>query len=153
MLLERSKPIPLLLKIPGVFSSKRQEEGLVFFGLRCYDIALERWLTPDPAGHVDGLNLYAYVLNSPFNRLDLFGLVSDQWGQERSNIFSSLPQYPTPSWASLSIAQIHEAQSGQRRILNIYEKGAKTDWFVICDHTHEMQFSAQELEKRERQAI
>lgn len=37
---------PASPKNPWRFSSKRQEEGLVFFGLRCYDIALERWLTP-----------------------------------------------------------------------------------------------------------
>lgn len=62
---------------PWRFNSKRHEEGLVFFGKRFYDPSLGRWLTPDPAGHSDGPNLYSYVHNSPLNRLDLFGLSSE----------------------------------------------------------------------------
>lgn len=62
---------------PWRFNSKRHEEGLIFFGHRFYDPALGRWLTPDPAGYTEGPNLYAYVLNSPLNRLDLFGFVSE----------------------------------------------------------------------------
>ncbi|HSW87022.1 MAG TPA: RHS repeat-associated core domain-containing protein [Rhabdochlamydiaceae bacterium] len=61
---------------PWRFASKRSEEGLFFFGLRFYDPELGRWLTPDPSGFTDGPNLYAYVLNNPTNRLDVFGL----WG-------------------------------------------------------------------------
>lgn len=59
---------------PWRFASKRSEEGLFFFGLRFYDPELGRWLTPDPSGFTDGPNLYAYVLNNPTNRLDVFGL-------------------------------------------------------------------------------
>ena len=37
------------------------------FGKRLYDPSLSRWwLTTDPAGFVDSMNLYAYVLNNPF---------------------------------------------------------------------------------------
>ncbi len=64
----------LKFKNPWRFSSKRSEEHLILFGERFYDPSLKRWLTPDPAGFVDGVNLYVYVLNNPVNRLDLFGL-------------------------------------------------------------------------------
>ncbi len=53
---------------PWRFSSKRAEEGLFFFGLRFYDPALGRWLSPDPAGFTEGANLYAFVQNNPLNR-------------------------------------------------------------------------------------
>ncbi len=33
-----------------------------------------RFLERDPAGFVDGLNLYAYVINNPLQFLDPFGL-------------------------------------------------------------------------------
>lgn len=62
---------------PWRFCSKRVEEGLVYFGFRFYDPSLGRWLTPDPAGFADSYNLYLYVRNSPLNRLDLFGLISE----------------------------------------------------------------------------
>lgn len=62
---------------PWRYASKRAEEGLIFFGLRFYDPGLKRWISPDPAGFVDGGNLYLYVLNSPLNRLDQFGLEAE----------------------------------------------------------------------------
>ncbi len=62
---------------PWRFSSKRHDGPLIFFGLRFYDPSLKRFITPDPAGYIDGPNLYAFTLNSPINRLDLFGLDSE----------------------------------------------------------------------------
>jgi RHS repeat-associated protein len=58
------------------YASKRVDEitQLVQFWLRDYDPVIGRWLTPDPAGHVDGLNLYAYVGNRPLMYMDLYGL-------------------------------------------------------------------------------
>lgn len=62
---------------PWQFSSKRQdpETGLIFFGRRYYDPQTGRWLTPDPEGYTDSMNLYAYVLNNPLTHLDLYGLI------------------------------------------------------------------------------
>ncbi len=62
--------------IPWRFASKRTEEDLIYFGKRFYDPSYGRWLTPDPLGFFESANPYLYVLNSPLNRLDLFGLLS-----------------------------------------------------------------------------
>ncbi len=62
---------------PWRFCSKRTLHGFVVFKERLYAPALSRWLTPDPAGCAEGPNLYLYVLNSPLNRLDRFGLLSE----------------------------------------------------------------------------
>ncbi len=61
---------------PWRFASKRCDDktDLIFFGRRYYDSYAGRWLTPDPAGFVDGINLYAFVHNDPLLRLDLYGL-------------------------------------------------------------------------------
>jgi RHS repeat-associated protein len=61
---------------PWQFASKRldAETGLIFYGRRYYDPIFGRWLTPDPKGFVDGMNLYAFVLNNPVNEIDLYGL-------------------------------------------------------------------------------
>ena len=61
---------------PWHFCSKRKEEGLIYFGRRFYDPEYGRWLTPDPLGFFESTNCYLYNLNSPLNRLDLFGLSS-----------------------------------------------------------------------------
>jgi len=58
--------------VPWQFASKRfdPELGFIYFGKRYYDPRLGRWLTTDPVGFVDSLNLYQYVLNNPFRYCD-----------------------------------------------------------------------------------
>ncbi|MCX6989869.1 MAG: hypothetical protein NTX49_02210 [Chlamydiae bacterium] len=67
--LQSSKESPLN---PWRFASKRfdPELGLIDFGKRYYDPKLARWLTTDPAGFIDGVNLYQYVFNNPFRYRD-----------------------------------------------------------------------------------
>jgi len=62
-----------------LFSSKEfdSRSGLAYFGNRYYDPEIGRWLTPDPSGFSDGLNLYTYVNNNPVNLVDPFGLSGD----------------------------------------------------------------------------
>lgn len=62
------------LSNPWGFSSKRHFNDLVYFGRRFYSPQLGRWLTPDPAGYTEGPNLYAFVLNTPLTKIDLYGL-------------------------------------------------------------------------------
>ena len=52
------------------------ETGLYYYRARYYDPVAGRFLQADPAGLVDGLNLYAYVRNDPLNFVDPFGLDS-----------------------------------------------------------------------------
>jgi RHS repeat-associated protein len=60
------------------FSTKEYSplSGLSYFGARYYNPRQGRWLTPDPAGMIDGPNLYAYVGNNPINFVDPYGLQS-----------------------------------------------------------------------------
>jgi RHS repeat-associated protein len=48
--------------------------GLYETPFRAYSPYLGRWLQRDPIGHIDGLNLYAYVAGNPLRWLDLYGL-------------------------------------------------------------------------------
>lgn len=54
-----------------------EETGLIYFGLRYYDPSIGRWISKDPAGFVDGPNLYANCHNNPFGYFDRFGLESE----------------------------------------------------------------------------
>ena len=44
--------------------------GLYYYGFRYYAPWLNRWINPDPAGDIDGLNLYRFVANSPISLVD-----------------------------------------------------------------------------------
>jgi RHS repeat-associated protein len=63
------------IQCPWRFASKREEAGLVYYGRRYYSTDLGRWLTPDPAGYVNGLNLYAFTINNPLRHSDAYGLI------------------------------------------------------------------------------
>ncbi|MFJ4141318.1 RHS repeat domain-containing protein [Pseudomonas sp. NPDC089734] len=52
---------------------ERDATGLYYYGLRYYAPWLQRWINPDPAGEVDGLNLFRFVRNSPLRFIDAEG--------------------------------------------------------------------------------
>jgi insecticidal toxin complex protein TccC len=53
------------------FSGKEMDEcGLYYYGSRYYAPWLWCWVSADPAGAVDGLNLYAFVGNNPLRYVD-----------------------------------------------------------------------------------
>nr|WP_236708193.1 RHS repeat-associated core domain-containing protein [Pseudomonas sp. Leaf434] len=48
------------------YSGKEMDvSGLYYYGARYYAPWLQRWVSADPAGDVDGLNLYGFVGNNP----------------------------------------------------------------------------------------
>ena len=52
---------------------ERDATGLYYYGARYYRTDWQRWLSADPAGEADGLNLYRMVAGSPINNLDADG--------------------------------------------------------------------------------
>ncbi|MDD1005144.1 RHS repeat-associated core domain-containing protein [Pseudomonas sp. TNT2022 ID642] len=56
------------------YSGKEMDvSGLYYYGARYYAPWLARWVSADPAGDVDGLNLYGFVGNNPLRFVDLAG--------------------------------------------------------------------------------
>nr|WP_269803028.1 RHS repeat-associated core domain-containing protein [Pseudomonas uvaldensis] len=54
---------------------ERDATGLYYYGFRYYATWLQRWINPDPAESVDGLNRYRMVSNNPLARVDVEGLM------------------------------------------------------------------------------
>ncbi|MFJ2480951.1 RHS repeat domain-containing protein [Pseudomonas sp. NPDC087598] len=56
------------------YSGKEMDvSGLYYYGARYYAPWVQRWVSADPAGDVDGLNLYAFVGNDPIGHVDFNG--------------------------------------------------------------------------------
>jgi RHS repeat-associated protein len=53
-----------------------QRTGFYYYGARYYAPWAARWLSPDPAGMVDGTNVYAFLSNNPAASVDLGGMVN-----------------------------------------------------------------------------
>ncbi|MDU9394293.1 RHS repeat-associated core domain-containing protein, partial [Pseudomonas sp. zfem002] len=70
---------------------ERDASGLYDYGLRYYAPWLARWINPDPAGDVDGLNRYRFVRNNPPTLVDHHGLNADERRYEIQP-FSKMPK-------------------------------------------------------------
>jgi insecticidal toxin complex protein TccC len=55
---------------------ERDATGLYYYGFRYYVAEWQRWLNPDPAGEIDGMNVFRFVQNSPVMNIDPNGLDS-----------------------------------------------------------------------------
>ncbi|UXU85261.1 RHS repeat-associated core domain-containing protein [Burkholderia sp. S-53] len=64
-------------------SQERDATGLYYYGFRYYAPWLGRWINPDPAGPVDGLNLFCMVANNPLTFNDRKGLMG--WPFKKNN--------------------------------------------------------------------
>lgn len=53
---------------------ERDATGLYYYGFRYYAPWCQRWLSADPSGTADGLNLYAMVHSNPVGHVDIAGL-------------------------------------------------------------------------------
>ena len=62
---------------PYGFTGRRWDAhtGLWYYRNRMYSPTLGRFMQRDPAGYVDGVNLYAYVVNNPLLYIDPEGLM------------------------------------------------------------------------------
>ncbi|MGF6200372.1 RHS repeat domain-containing protein [Pseudomonas laurylsulfatiphila] len=64
---------------------ERDATGLYYYGFRYYAPWLQRWINPDPAGYVDGMNLFAMVRNRPINFGDQDGNIGKELTQDEMN--------------------------------------------------------------------
>jgi RHS repeat-associated protein len=94
-----------------VGKEKDEVTGFYAVGARYYVCWLGRWLSPDPAGLLDGVNRYAYVGNNPVSRIDLTGLggtsVSDWLPQQMFFTESKGLRFPVKATPSGKFAQGH----------------------------------------------
>jgi RHS repeat-associated protein len=80
----------------GSFARKRyrftgrerdEESGLSYHRHRYYAPWLMRWISPDPSGRADGLNLYRYARSQPIGFVDLQGTSAWSWTK---SVFSTI---------------------------------------------------------------
>jgi len=80
---------------------------------RTYDPETGRWLTQDPIGYKDGMNLYQYAMSAPIRFSDPYGLFNDH---------SGVKELKGPDWRGMAAESLRQAEEIHKGSL-YYEKG------------------------------
>ncbi|MDP9654783.1 UNVERIFIED_ORG: insecticidal toxin complex protein TccC [Pseudomonas putida] len=90
-------------KTRGYSGKERDATGLYYYGYRYYAEWQQRWINPDPAGEVDGLNLYCFVGNSPLRYADGDGrwTIEEIWAAFEPNLRRNPEEGQTPQVRTL----------------------------------------------------
>ncbi len=82
------------------FTSKEKDEesGLHYHGARYYAPWLGRWASTDPAGTIDGRNLFLYALDNPIKNADPDGKQSKNYVTSSSSIWIDWTPRTEDSW-------------------------------------------------------
>ena len=99
------------------YSGKERDDstGLYYYGARYYAPWLGRWLKPDPAGTVDGLNLYGFVGGNPLNFTDADGLLKRPAGPPPPPKIRREPTDQEKNEAALKIQKVYKGMLGRRQ--------------------------------------
>ncbi|MDZ3833116.1 MAG: SpvB/TcaC N-terminal domain-containing protein [Sphingopyxis sp.] len=87
--------------------------GLYYFGARYYSPWMGRWITPDPAGPVDRINLYTYADNNPATLVDRTGNnpLTPEEEAYWLNLIDTQYRFLTPQeWDANSVVALYESQ-------------------------------------------
>lgn len=91
------------------YSGKERDDAtnLYYYGHRYYAPWTFRWLSPDPLGPQDDLNLYQFVLGDPVGNVDPDGLQTTPQTRGSFDVVetSSLPSWALPVWQRLTPAE------------------------------------------------
>ncbi|MES2936898.1 MAG: SpvB/TcaC N-terminal domain-containing protein [Pseudomonadota bacterium] len=111
------------------FCGKERDDatGLYHFGHRYYAAWMCRWINPDPAGFVDGLNRYIYVHNNPVTYFDPDGLDSGQKRGKEKVVVGARPLVVDEAWAALP----KERQEELRKLM----ADKNFSWFLDSSNT------------------
>ncbi|POA44373.1 toxin [Pseudomonas sp. MPR-ANC1] len=102
------------------YSGKEMDvSGLYYYGARYYAPWLQRWVSADPAGDVDGLNLYGFVGNNPLRYVDQHGKQKEERViVDYSTFITGLGNYAS-SMMDLMDAVAHKKKIGQSLLKNL----------------------------------
>jgi insecticidal toxin complex protein TccC len=101
------------------YSGKEMDvSGLYYYGARYYAPWLQRWVSADPAGAVDGLNLYGFVGNNPVSFIDVHGNSGEKFDIVNfSNFVTELSDYAATTQDKMQ--KISKKQYGTELLANV----------------------------------
>jgi RHS repeat-associated protein len=115
---------------PWRFSGKQldEETGLIYFTRRYYDPSVGRFITADPLGTTDGINMYGYAGGNPMMFVDPSGLLAKDVGQLAWNV--GIGAFDYHNWMAAGVTayqhfdmSVHTVHNGILSAGNAYQAG------------------------------
>ena len=128
------------------YTGKERDDstGLYYFGARYYAPWMGRWLSADPSGPSDGLNLYAYVMGNPITFIDPDGMdsttvvVSKKEKVSKIGIFNLMQKADKPETTENALPNIRINETNLKKLISkdgvIERKGIENIGFKSTDN-------------------
>ncbi|MES2995956.1 MAG: RHS repeat-associated core domain-containing protein [Verrucomicrobiota bacterium] len=100
---------PLAQSNPWRYATKYldEETGLYYFGKRHFDPTTGQWLSREPLGESESLNLYSYCHNDPLNHVDVLGLAPKWMTGDQAKVYDEMIAEWIGKNSRMSPSQIH----------------------------------------------
>lgn len=105
-----------------------EESGLNYHGARYYLNWLGRWLSPDPGGLIDGINIYSYVRNRPVSYSDINGFQGST--SEQNKVQNESSENNGSNTSDFTVDDYTWAEENAREIINLYGNNTRQQTFV-----------------------
>lgn len=102
---------------------ERDATGLYYYGFRYYQPWVGRWLNPDPADIIDGLNIYRMVRNNPVNNKDIHGLMPWPWKKKNNQTTNSNAEAKPSTSSGNTTASQKPLNIVIERLVDLIEEG------------------------------
>jgi len=116
---------------------ERDATGFYYYGYRYYMPGLQRWLNPDPAGDIDGLNLYAMVSNNPLTFRDADGLNKTGKYEIEMGVKNRLKLAGAALTSRVSVFKQATGKYSEVNDFKVVEVGAFNDYLVGGDEVRQ----------------
>ena len=123
---------------------ERDATGLYYYGFRYYAPWLQRWINPDPAGPLDGLNYYRMVSNSPVMLVDYKGLMR----RNSLTVPPRIQENSTPSSPDAQSPTLTPSDARESRIYNFVDprsEGGGVRQKIVSSFTFPTPFSSKSI--------
>lgn len=139
-----------------------EETGLYYFGHRFYDPITGQWLSREPLGESESINLYQYTAGDPINNVDVLGLYLTKVSVDRIRLQmflaqlakdpTSLPVAPSSDFSELPILK-YATNAEELGIFNAYNQDDYDRAFIhingaISPQASSMSWSQSEANRR-----
>ena len=97
-----------------------EETGLYYFGFRYYDTTTGQWLSREPLGESESVNLYSYCHNDPVNKVDVLGLATVI--TDSAHKLPDVGNGANAEWLAEAVASLAGYRAEQNHIKNHYSE-------------------------------